>query len=128
MRDAFLWVSDQNVGLHPSVVLNESIVCVIRFFNDAIQTVHFQCFVDLRNLLSRVTVLLFINGVTDNPILICLRITDICSSLVHVSRVFHLFLISSIFVITKTRACRHALENILPIYLILVYHVSIVKL
>ena len=48
--------------------------------------------------------------------------------LVHISRVFHLFLISSIFIITETRACRDALENILPIYLILVYYVSVVKL
>ena len=48
--------------------------------------------------------------------------------LVHISRVFHLFLISPIFIITETRACRHALENILPIYFILVYRVSIVKL
>ena len=30
--------------------------------------------------------------------------------------------------ITETRACKHALENILPLYLILVYRVSIVKL
>ena len=49
-------------------------------------------------------------------------------ALVHVSRVFHLFLMFSIFIITETRACRQALENTLPIYLILVYHVSIVKL
>ena len=47
---------------------------------------------------------------------------------VHVSRVFHLFLISPLFIITETRACGHALENILPIYLILVYDVSTVKL
>ena len=49
-------------------------------------------------------------------------------ALSHVSRVFHLFLISPIFIITETRACKHALENFLPIYLILVYHISIVKL
>ena len=48
--------------------------------------------------------------------------------LVHVSRVFHLFLISPMFIITETRACRHVLENTLPIYLILVYRVSVVKL
>ena len=48
--------------------------------------------------------------------------------LVHVSRVFHLFLISPILIITETRTCGHALENTLPIYLILVYGVSIVKL
>ena len=48
--------------------------------------------------------------------------------LVHVSRVFHLFLNSPIFIITETRSCRNALENSLPIYLILVYRVSIVKL
>ena len=48
--------------------------------------------------------------------------------LVHVSRVFHLFLISPIFIITETRACGHALENILPIYHTLVYDVSVVKL
>ena len=32
-------------------------------------------------------------------------------ALVHISRVFHLFLISSIFINTETRVCRHALEN-----------------
>ena len=48
--------------------------------------------------------------------------------LVHLSRVFYLFLTSPILIITETRACGHALENILPIYLILVYRVSIVKL
>ena len=46
---------------------------------------------------------------------------------VHVSRVFHLFLISPISIITETKACRHASENILPIYLILVYRASVVK-
>ena len=46
--------------------------------------------------------------------------------LVDVNQAFHLFLVSPIFIITETRACRHAVENILPIYLILVYSVSIV--
>ena len=41
---------------------------------------------------------------------------------------FYLFLIFPVFIITETRACRHALENILPIYLILVYRVSIVEM
>ena len=39
-------------------------------------------------------------------------------ALVHVSRVFHLFLISPMLIIIETRACRQALENTLPIYLI----------
>ena len=38
--------------------------------------------------------------------------------LVHVSRVFHLFFISPILIIIEIRACRQALENTFPIYLI----------